>query len=339
MTVEFLYLSQEDVIECGGLDMAETIKCVEKATVMLYRQQAREADGVHLLWNGISGKRIATHAAYLGAGVEIAGGKVIASNPDNPPKRSAPRASALLTLNDPETGYPICLMEGAVISHMRTGAMTGAGARHLVKKDRPVVGLIGAGPISRVSLLALSEVLREPGDVKLFDTAEPRARALKAEIAKDPGWDTRVVKSAEDAVRGSDIVVTATNVGPGESYIPYEWLERGGVLSDVSVWDETDDLIARADRIVLNNFQRLTFRYDRFGPLLADNRLSRDKIIHLGAIITGEVTGRDRDDDVILFCPRGMCLYDIYNGNRIYESAKRKGVGRMLTLWREPVWY
>ena len=339
MTVEFLYLSQEDVIECGGLDMAETIRCVEKATVMLYREEAREADAVHLLWNGISGKRIATHAAYLGAGVEIAGGKVIASNPENPPKRGAPRASAVLTLNDPETGYPICLMEGAVISHMRTGAMTGAGARRLVRKERPVVGLVGAGPIGRTSLMALAEVLRAPAEVKVFDTAEPRARALTAALGTGRGREIRVVRSAEEAVRGSDVVVTATNVGPGESYIPYDWLERGCVLSDVSVWDETDDLITRADRIVLNNFQRLTFRHDRFGPLLAERRLSKDRIVHLGAIITGEAPARERDDEVILFCPRGMCLYDIYNGYRIYEAAKRKGVGRSLTLWREPVWH
>ena len=338
MRVDFLYLSQEDVIQCGALDMAQTIKCVEDATVMLYQKNALEADAVHLLWNGISGKRMAVHAAYLGKGVDVAGGKIIASNPDNPLKSGIPRASAVLTLNDPETGYPISMMEGALISHMRTGAMTGVGVKHLVGHGSPVIGLIGTGPISRTSLMALNEVLDEIGHVKIFDLVDRRAAAFEEELEKDLCLDIRVAKSAEEAVRGSDIVVPATTVGPGEAYIEYDWLKPGCVLSDASIWDEKDDVIAKADRVVINNFQRLHFRYDRFAPLIAENRISRDAIVHLGAVITGQAKGRERDDDILLFCPRGMCLYDVYNGFRIYQTAKAKGLGQVLTLWKEPIW-
>jgi ornithine cyclodeaminase len=338
MGVDFLYLSQEDVVKCGALDMAQTIACVEEATVMMYRKDALEADPVHLLWNGISGKRMAVHAAYLGKGKEIAGGKVIASNPDNPIQRGTPRASAVLVLNDPETGYPVAMMEGATISHMRTGALTGVGAKYLVTKPRQVIGIIGAGPIGRTSLMALREVLNEMGSVRVFDLVGQRAAAFKAEVEGDLGADIRVVGTAEEAVRGADIVVPATTVGPGEAYIEYEWLGPGCMLSDASIWDEKDEVIINADKIVLNNFWRLGFRHDRFASLIADDRVSREKIIHLGAVITGEAKGREREGEIILFCPRGMCLHDVCNGYRIYEAAKARGVGRVLTLWERPVW-
>lgn len=336
--VEFLYLSQEDVIACGGLNSATSIECVEKATLMFYKQHAKEAMLVHLLWNGVEGKRIGVHAGYLGEDLEISGVKGIPSNPENPIKRGTPRASALLMLNDAETGYPFALMEGSLISHVRTGAMTGVGAKYLAQQEKPIVGLIGAGPISRAQLKALAAALRELSEVRLFDIDNSRADLFKRDMDRELGLNICIMKSAEELVRGSDIVVPSTNVGKSESYIQYDWLKPGCMLSDVSMWDHTDEVILKADKIVTNNDLLFEFPHDRIAPLLAKDLISKPDVLNLGAVMTGDAKGRERDDEIILFCPRGMIIYDMCVGYEVYRTAKKKGLGTTLPLWKEPVW-
>jgi ornithine cyclodeaminase len=249
-----------------------------------------------------------------------------------------PRASAVTILCDPETMYPISIMEGVIISHMRTGAMTGVGAKYLAKKGPAVVGIIGAGPIARTTLMALNAAIDQIQKVKLFDLSDQRARLFKEELGKELGVDIQIVKSAEEAVREADIFAPATNVGPGESYIEYRWLKQGCFFSDPSMYDEKDEVILKADKVVINNYQTLENPHDRLAPLIADKRFSKERAIDFGSIIAGKAKGRENDKEIIVFCPRGMCIFDICNAYRIYKTAKARGVGQLLPLWSKPLW-
>jgi ornithine cyclodeaminase len=72
--------------------------------------------------------------------------------------------------------------------------------------------------------------------------------------------------------------------------------------------------------------------------MVAEKLVTPDEIVELGAIISGKAPGRSRDDERIFFSPLGMGIEDLINAHRVYLEARRRGVGRELDLWREPVW-
>ena len=104
--VKFLYLTQEQVIECGGLDMVQTMEAVEKVFSLLDAGECIEPHAPSIRWGGLNDRRISMHPAYVGGDVQVAGIKWIPSNPENPIKRNMPRSNGVTILNDPETGLP-----------------------------------------------------------------------------------------------------------------------------------------------------------------------------------------------------------------------------------------
>jgi ornithine cyclodeaminase len=337
-SVTFLYLTQEQVIECGGLDMEQTIAAVEKVVGLLDAGECMEPQAPFLHWNGIFGRRISMHPAYIGGDVQIAGIKWVPSNPENPIKRGMPRANAITILNDPETGFPLAVMDGTVISAMRTGAIVGVGAKYLARPGAAVVGLIGAGVINRTQLMALHATLPELQWVKLYDLQPDKAHAFAGEMGERLDLQIQVVESARAAVEGADVVGPATNVGPADRYIEAGWIAPGAYLANLSVNDYTVDAVLACDRIIADNRKQLGVPTTLLADMVDEGLIEADRVIELGAIINGKEPGRTGDDERIFFSPLGMGIEDLINAQRIYHEARRRGIGQELELWNEPLW-
>ncbi|SMF36798.1 ornithine cyclodeaminase [Tistlia consotensis] len=350
---EFLFLSQEEVVEFGGADIAATVKDVDRATSLLYRDLAIEATTATLFWDlpledlrrrvGYAGtKRVNIHAAFLDDdGVRKVGVKNIPSNPENPAKGRGPRASGLLTMLDPESGYPIALMDAAVISCIRTGALGALGAKYLRRSGPCRLGLIGTGPINRAALDATVEVCgADLVDCLVYDLDGARAAAYAKRIVAKHGLAARAVDSAEAAVRDCDIVMPATTLtDPSQAYIPYDWLKPGALFVDLSIWDATYEVFARADKLYANSAQSLERKNLTPGCLVDQGVVPADRVLDLGGVLTGEVAGRDDDGQIIVYFARGMAIYDAICGHRVYQMALAKKSGQFLTLWDEPYQY
>ena len=336
--VSFLYLTQEQVIECGGLDMVQTIEAVEKVFRLLDDGECIEPRAPMIHWNGFHRRRISMHPAYIGGDIQVTGIKWIPSNPENPIKRNMPRSNALTILNDPETGFPLAVMDGTAISAMRTGAVAGVGAKYLARPDSHVVGLIGAGVINRTQLIALHTTLKQLQLVRMFDLAEEKAHAFAAEMGEQLGLEIQVVQSAQEAVEGADVVGPATNVGPEDRYIPPEWIKEGAYLTNLSVNDYLLDVVPACDKIVVDHSKQLEIPDTLLYDAVAGGLVNPDDIIDFGAIANGKQPGRTRADERILFSPLGMGIEDLINAHRVYLEARRRGIGQELELWNEPVW-
>lgn len=336
--VKFLYLTQEQVIECGGLDMVQTVAAVEKVFRLLHQGQCIEPQAPIIHWNGIHGRRISMHPAYVGGDVQVTGIKWIPSNPENPVKRNMPRANALIVLNDPETGFPLAVMDGTVISAMRTGAVVGVGAKYLARPEADVIGLIGAGVINRTQLMALQVGLKQIRQIKLFDVVPAKAAAFSAEMGDRLGLEIQVVDSARAAIQDADVIAPATNVGPADRYIQAEWIKAGAYLANLSVNDYTFEAVLACNQIVVDNKKQLQVPGALLTDMVAEGLADPKDIVELGAVISGEQPGRTTDDERIFFSPLGMGIEDLINAHRIYQEACRRGIGQELDLWQEPFW-
>jgi ornithine cyclodeaminase/alanine dehydrogenase-like protein (mu-crystallin family) len=336
--VRFLFLSQEDVIAAGGLDMAGTIECVEKSFSLLDKGQAMEPDPPMLMFGGQAGRRVTMHPAYVGGDVETVGLKWTPANPDNPRTIGLPRATAMDIINDPMTGHPLAVMDGTIISAMRTAAVSAVGFKYLGRPDSEVVGLLGAGVIARAQLMALKEVIKRISDVKVFDLLSDKAKAWAEEMSTKLDLPVRAVGSAQGCVEGSDVVVGCTTVSATDRYVQPEWMKEGSLYSNISDNDATFEMILQADKVVVDGPRQFTIPVV-IGLMAKEGLISFDSIYGtIGEITNGKKPGRENDRERIFFSCLGLGCHDIVNARRIYDEAKRLGIGVELDLWKEPHW-
>src|ERR687885_2472611 len=178
--------------------------------------------------------------AYTGTAL---GTKLVAFYPHN---TEVPTHHATILLFKPETGEPLATMDGRLITEVRTAAVSAVATEHLARPNASVLAIIGSGVQARSHLEAL-RLVRDFREVRVWS---PR-RAVA--FAKEHG--VRATASAEEAVRGADVVVTATT--SPTPVLSGEWLSPGAHINAVGAprpdWRELDDETLRVSRIYVDS--------------------------------------------------------------------------------------
>ncbi|QOK29924.1 ornithine cyclodeaminase family protein (plasmid) [Cytobacillus oceanisediminis] len=340
--VSFIYLSQEDCIKAGGLDMNGTLQAIQKSFELHGKNEVIQPTKPVIRWGGPETEetrgRIMTMPSFLGGDLDVAGMKWIPSMPDNPKKLGQPRASGIIILTDPNNGFPLAIMDGTIVSAMRTGAATGVAAKYLANPDSRTVGIIGAGVQSRTQLMAISSAFKNQIEqIKVFDLNSEKTLNFGKEMTIELGINVVGVNSAEEAIRDSDIVVTATM--SAFPYVKGEWLKEGVFHSEISFWDTDPKESAHYDRVVVDDFGQVKHHgVDVSYRAVRDGYLKEEDITDLGQIVIGKAQGRKSPSQKILFNPIGMSIHDVSEAYRVYKNAKENGIGQELNLWEKPHW-
>lgn len=340
--VGFIYLSQEDCIKAGGLDMNGTLKAIEKSFELHGKGDVIQPSKPVIRWGGPETEetrgRIMTMPSYVGGELDVAGMKWIPSMPDNPKKLGLPRASAIIILSDPHNGFPLAVMDGTIVSAMRTGAATGVAAKYLANPDSRVVGIIGAGVQSRTQLMAITGVFpNQIEQIKVYDLNTEKTLKFAEEMTEELNVSVVGVDSAETAIRDSDIVITATmSTFP---YVKGEWLKEGAFHSEISFWDTDPQELVHYNKVVVDDYDQVKHHgVDVSYRAVRDGVLKEEDITNLGEIIIGKKIGRENPKEKILFNPIGMSIHDVSEAYRVYKNAKEQGIGQDLALWEHPHW-
>jgi alanine dehydrogenase len=261
----------------------------------------------------------------------VAGVKVVGDYADNY-RLGLPSELALLTLYDPRTGVPLAIVDATEITERRTGAVTAIGARHLARRDAKVLGHVGARgtAFSNVTMLD-SEFNFE--EIRVTSRRPESREAFGAALEAALGKRVEVVTSAEEAVRGADIVVEATRLIEPIPLLRTEWIGAGALVVPYGTVSAVElSLTAVMDKIVVDDWQQC--RQGRFGALRphVERGLLSEANLHaeLGQIVAGRRAGRERADERILFWHRGLATTDLAVGHLLYERAVERGVGTVL---------
>lgn len=330
-----LYLSKSDIIKLGGNSSNLYIEAVSHALNLHARGEIVQPLKPYLRWRGNEGHiadRIIAMPAYLGGESSVAGLKWVGSKHDNPSRRGLERASALIILNDTETHYPIAIMEGSLISGMRTAAVTSVAARYLARTGFCHVTCIGCGPIARMQLLTLLEQFPSITTIHLFDLNPFAAKDLvEALHQRFPDVKYQITTTAEEAVRSGEVVITCTITD--KPYIPYEWLQKGTFVSNVSIMDVHKEVFLKADKVVVDDWDQSNREKKVINQLVLEGKFSRDQLhAELGEIIVGRRSGRESNEEIIILNPMGMAIEDIACAQSIYQKAIAERVGTLLSL-------
>lgn len=341
MVSEVLLLSQEDVRRCGGEDMALAVETMEKVYSLHQKKDYILPNKTVLRWGDIETEntigRINSMPAFIGGEFNSAGIKWISSNPQNPDKHNLPRASGLIILNDSETFFPKAVMDAMILSAMRTGANSGVAAKYLAKKNSKVLGLIGAGVQNKTQLMAMNEVLDNLEEVKINDLNIDRAKAFAEEMSKKVNLPIKVVETAEETVRGSDVFITATVTK--EPIVKADWVSEGQLYLHVGSHECEFEVIDKADKIVVDDWEELKHRgVETISIMYAEGKFDENNIhAEIGEVVNSVKTGRTRDEEFIYFNSVGMGIQDVALASIIYDKAVEKNVGTKFNMFSNPV--
>ncbi|WP_136162114.1 tyramine oxidase subunit B [Sphingomonas flavalba] len=370
--IDFLYLSEADMIRAGVTDMAACVDTMEEMFALLYHGDYRMAGannnshGSVIIFPDNSpfpdmpkatpDRRFMAMPAYLGGRFRTAGMKWYGSNIENRSK-GLPRSILTFVLNDADSGAPLAFMSANLLSAYRTGAVPGVGARHLARKDSRVVGILGPGVMARTSLAAFIAVCPQIDTVKVKGRGQKSLDAFLAWLAETYPQVTnvQVVDSVEAVVRESDIVTFCQSgaIGDPSLYptVKREWVSPGTFLSMPSLTNVDEGMEAADVRKVLDNPGLYEAWYEenpkpvhklvpvvgiRYLDLVAEGRVPRSALEDLGKIVAGEAAGRTGDDEIIIMSVGGMPVEDVAWGTVVYRNAVRNGIGVRLNLWEQP---
>jgi 2,3-diaminopropionate biosynthesis protein SbnB len=330
-----LYLSRSQVAELGGDHSDLYMEALQDALVLHACGKTVQPLKPYLRSAGAGGHvadRIIAMPAHVGE-PGLSGLKWIGSKHDNPVRVGRERASAVIVLNDPATNYPVAVLEGSLISSWRTAAVTALAARHLARKGFTEIALVGCGVIGRTQLTALLQQFETATQVHLFDARSKAARELADHVsATFPAVTATVAASAEEAVRAGDVVVPCTVTD--SPYIRADWLKRGAFLSNVSIMDVHKEVFLTADKVVVDDWEQSNREKKVINQLVLEGKFSREQLYaELGDILSGDLSGRESDDETIVLNPMGMAVEDIACAAEVYRRAVDRRVGTWLDLY------
>lgn len=337
---EFLFLSQEDVIAAGGLDMAAAIDDVELAYKLFASGEVNQPHKPVFRFNhpetGAERYYLAVSMpVYVGGEVNRIGHKWAAESMANAERGDMPMGIDIILLHDLDRAIPHAIMEGGLITAMRTSAVAGVGAKYLANPDSRVAGLVGAGVIGRTMIMALTTALPGLEEIRLCDLNRKRAEGLAEEFRDQ--IEVRVMDGIEETFAGADIVTTQTTAR--SPIVLDSWIPKGSYYAHMSSNEAEDAAFLSTDYLVVDNWDTLK-TWDFFSPtqLLKAGKLKDEAVTDIGEIILGNKPGRESLEQRILFANLGMGCLDITVAERIYRNAKKLELGQKLKLWESPLW-
>ena len=224
-------------------------------------------------------------------------------------ERGIPTHMATIFLVDPETGTPLAVMDGTLITEMRTAAVSAAATKILASPGAKVLAILGSGVQARSHVEAL-RLVRQFEEVRVWSRTPEQAERFAKEFGAK-------AMSGEEAVRGADVIVTATN--SKMSVLRGAWLKPGCHVNAIGAcrpdWRELDDETMR--NVIFVDSREAAMKES------GDVILSRAKIYaELGEALTGKVP--PRANETTIFKSLGMAVEDIAAATLVYRSATNK---------------
>ena len=247
---------------------------------------------------------------------------------DNPTAHGVPNGMGTILLFDARSCALVCVMDGSLITGLRTGAAGAVSVKVLARKDAKAIASIGTGNQARMQIRAIGEVMRIE-KIHAWDSSPDALSRYKADIEGEFGIRVVAAHSKKEAVEQADILVTTTR-GKG-TLVEAGWIKPGthivAIGTDQRGKQELDPEIFRNAKVVNDSIEQCTEKGETWHPL-NENIIRRDDIhAELGEILLGTKPGRETEDEVTIFDSTGMAIQDNTTATRIYRNAIDRNVG------------
>jgi ornithine cyclodeaminase len=235
----------------------------------------------------------------------------------------------LVHLFDAATGQLKAVIEADYLGMMRTGAASGVAARWLARPDSTVAGVFGAGWQAEGHVLAICATLPLER-VKVYSRKADKLQAFCQRLSEATGVAVVPADSAEETVRGSDVIGTVTTAAL--PLFDAAWLEPGVHInaagSNSLIRQElSESAIRRCDVVTVDSVPSALAEAGDLLPLLEKGRLHSRQLVELGEVIVGRHAGRAAVEQITLFESQGMAIQDLAVALRVLAAAESLGIG------------
>ncbi len=243
----------------------------------------------------------------------------------------------LVPLYEMATGDLLALIEADYMGQQRTGAASGVATKYLARKDSRVAAIIGTGGQAKTQLEAVSAV-RKLESARAYGRDAARREKFCAEMSARLRIPVQPCASAAEAVRGADIVSTATTasqpVVSGPDLAPGAHINAIGA-NHAHKRELDDEAVASADIIVVDSVEQSRQEAGDLIIAFHGDETCWTGVKKLSEIVAGKVRGRTSDSEVTLFKSNGIASWDLAVAMKVYAMARGKKLGRELPLWSD----
>ena len=267
-------------------------------------------------------KVLAGHEAESGS----LGVKVLARFADNPPGANL---GSIVLLFDDDDGFPLAIMDGVIITALRTGAGAGLATEALAAADAKSVGLVGTGVVAWHSLDAIVAVRPSVRTLKVFSRSQQRRTEFAERASRELDLQALPVATVEEAVSGAEILITATNAP--EPVVTADHLTAGQHVNAMGIRTEiAPEALAKA-WVVADGVDEC-INDGKFSTAIAAGVVGAEDLgPELGVVLADRSLGHD-PGRISLFDSSGVAVQDVTMARRIWELAKQRAVGTEIDL-------
>jgi alanine dehydrogenase len=235
------------------------------------------------------------------------------------------------------TGELLAMIEADYMGQLRTGAATGVATKYLARSEARIAAIIGTGGQARTQLEAIAAV-RKLEFVRAYGRDEGRRVKFAKEMSERLSIAIAAVDSATDAVRGADIVTTATTTSV--PVLNGADLAHGVHVNAIGAnhankRELDEEAVASADVIVVDSIEQSRQEAGDLIIAFRGDEACWTGVKRLSEVVAGKTPGRTSDSEVTLFKSNGIASWDLAVAVKVYLAAREKGLGRELPFWSE----
>lgn len=249
--------------------------------------------------------------------------KVVTSFLDNPSHFHLPNVLGTIVLLDPQTSFPIAIIDGVSVTALRTGGGGGVATKYLARSSSSSVGIIGSGNTALFTFLAVREVLPKIDRVRVYSRSRDRRESFAKKIGELSGLEIVTDDNPQASINDADVIITGTT---SKTPILFDkWIRSGVHINAMGFKAEIEpNLLARA-KVVGDSVETATIDGKSSVALKAGALTS----IYgdLGEIVTRQKPGRLSDEEITVFDSSGLAVQDAVMALHVYNRAREMGLG------------
>lgn len=326
--IQVKLISLEDIYKTKCFDLKQIIQIIEDSLLAYSNNEIILPDKISQIFNEELQTRInCMPSTLLKEGV--CGVKWVSVFPNNPKLYNKQNVSGVILLSEITTGFPFAIVDGTLITALRTACLGAIGAKYLARKDSSVYGTIGTGEQAKTHFLVMKTLFPN------IKTCYVSSRSNESELGfvdamKTKFDDVEFIMCNGDydlAARNADIIVTA--VSCQAPLLKADSIKPGTFYCHVGGWEDEYDVPLKADKIVCDDWSSLKHRGSPTIARMYEKGLLKDSDIYanLPDIISGKKVGRETESEFNYFNSIGLSFVDVAVANYFYKEVTSKGLG------------
>jgi ornithine cyclodeaminase/alanine dehydrogenase len=244
-------------------------------------------------------------------------------------RHNLPAILATIMLFSADTGKMIAVMDGSYITAMRTACASAMATKALANAETPVLGILGAGVQARTHIQALCRV-RKLNRIRLYSPSGTSALSVKRDLESAVGLPIEAARSAEEAVRDADLIVTATTAK--EPILKSDWLKPGAHINAVGSHRpdlrEIDGATLARSKVIVDSREAIMAECGDILLALKEKSISENHIhAEIGEVLAGTRPGRSSANEITLYKSVGIAIQDVAAAHLVYRKALDRRIG------------